>query len=255
MTLPQDNPKGIAASGQERHFVQGPHSRLSELLFTFKVVREFIKGFRALHFLGPCITVFGSARFREGHPYYDLARQMGNKLSTMGFVVLTGGGPGLMEAANRGAKDAGGKSVGCNIRLPKEQHPNAYLDKWVTLDHFFVRKVLLLKYSYGFVVLPGGFGTLDELFETLTLIQTGKISHFPVVLMGTAYWEPLCRQLDKMKTEGTAAASDFDHLLVTDDAEAALQFIRKHAIDEYGLTRRTPPKPIGIFGERKWSLW
>jgi uncharacterized protein (TIGR00730 family) len=252
MTIPLKNG---GTSGEERHFVQGPHSRFSEFLFTLKVVREFIKGFRALHFLGPCVTVFGSARFKEGHPYYELARRMGARLSSMGFVVLTGGGPGIMEAANRGAKDVGGKSVGCNITLPKEQRHNPYLDKWVTIDHFFVRKVLLLKYSYGFVVLPGGFGTLDELFETLTLIQTGKISHFPVVLMGTEYWQPLCMQLERMKQEGTASPADFDHLLITDDPDAALDFIRKHAIDEYGLSRKTPPKPIGIFGERKWSLW
>jgi len=255
MTIPEDKRPPRGDSVQERHFVQGPHSRFTEFVFTLKVVREFIKGFRSLHFLGPCITVFGSARFREGHAYYDLARKMGSKLSDMGFVVLTGGGPGLMEAANRGAKEVGGKSVGCNITLSKEQHPNSYLDKWVTLDHFFVRKVLLLKYSYGFVVLPGGFGTLDELFETLTLIQTGKISHFPVVLMGTDYWNPLCQQLDRMKKEGTVSESDFNHLLLTDDPASAEAFIRKHAIDEYGLARRTPPKPIGLFGERKWSLW
>lgn len=254
MTKPLKEVPGIGSVGEERHFVQGPHSRISELLFTLKVVVEFIRGFRALHFVGPCITVFGSARFKEGHPYYELSRQMGARISSMGFVILTGGGPGLMEAANRGAKDAGGKSIGCNIALPKEQHPNPYLDKWVTLDHFFVRKVLLLKYSFGFIVLPGGFGTLDELFETLTLIQTGKISDFPVVLMGTAYWEPLRQQLETMKQQGTVSDSDFEHLLLTDDPDAAMAFLRKHAIDEYGLTRRRVPRPIGIFGERKWSL-
>jgi uncharacterized protein (TIGR00730 family) len=253
MTKPAERPSGLGSSGEERHFIQGPHSRISELFFTIKVVAEFIRGFRALHFMGPCITIFGSARFKEGHPYYGLARQMGSRISSMGFVVLTGGGPGLMEAANRGAKDAGGKSIGCNIALPKEQHPNPYLDKWVTLDHFFVRKVLLLKYSYGFVVLPGGFGTLDELFETLTLIQTGKISDFPVILMGTEYWEPLRLQLETMKRQGTVSESDFDHLLVTDDPDAAMAFLHKHAISEFGLTRRRPPRPIGLFGERKWS--
>lgn len=253
MTKPVNRTPGIGVSGEERHFVQGPHSRFTEFLFTLKVVMEFIRGFRALHFLGPCVTVFGSARFREGHPYYELSRRMGTRLSSMGFVILTGGGPGLMEAANRGAKEAGGKSIGCNIALPKEQHPNAYLDKWVTFDHFFVRKVLLLKYSYGFVVLPGGFGTLDELFETLTLIQTGKISDFPVVLMGTEYWEPLRLQLDTMKKHGTVSEADFEHLLLTDDPDAAMAFLRKHAIDEYGLSRRRLPRPLGIFGERKWS--
>lgn len=241
--------------GQERYFVTGPHSRWSEFLFTLKVMREFIRGFRALHFLGPCVTVFGSARFREGHPYYDLSRKMGGLLSKMGFVVMTGGGPGLMEAANRGAKEANGRSVGCNILLPKEQKPNDYLDKWVSLDHFFVRKVLLLKYSYAFVVLPGGFGTLDELFETLTLIQTKKISFFPVVLMGTEYWKPLIAQFEQMKSDKTVADDDFEHLLITDDTEEALAFISKYAVEEYGLKRKRVPRPLGIFGERKWSPW
>lgn len=241
--------------GQERYFVLGPHSRWSEFLFTLKVMREFIRGFRALHFLGPCVTVFGSARYKEDHPYYQLSRKMGNLLSKMGFVVMTGGGPGLMEAANRGAKEANGRSVGCNIVLPKEQKPNDYLDKWVAFDHFFVRKVLLLKYSYAFVVLPGGFGTLDELFETLTLIQTRKISFFPVVLMGKDYWSPLLVQFDRMKTDMTVTRQDFDHLIITDDTEEALAFIHKHAIEEYGLKRRRIPKPLGIFGERKWSPW
>ena len=250
-------PASAASSrtGQERHFIAGPHSRWSEFLFTLKVVKEFIRGFRALHFIGPCVTVFGSARYHEGHEYYGLARKMGGLLSRMGFVVMTGGGPGLMEAANRGAKENDGKSVGCNIVLPKEQDPNPYLDKWVSFDHFFVRKVLLLKYSYAFVVLPGGFGTLDELFETLTLIQTKKISYFPVVLMGTSYWEPLLHQFDRMKSEHTVTLNDFDHLLVTDDPDAALAFIRKHAVEEYGLERKRVPRPLGIFGERKWSQW
>jgi len=253
MTAPISS--GNGAPGQERFFVQGPHSRITEFIFTLKVMREFIKGFRALHFLGPCVTVFGSARFKEEHPFYQLARKMGAELSRMGFVVMTGGGPGIMEAANRGARDVGGRSVGCNIALPKEQQPNPFLDKFVTLDHFFVRKVLLLKYSYAFVVLPGGFGTLDELFETLTLIQTGKISHFPVVLMGSEYWNPLFLQLEKMNKEGTIVPEDMNHLIITDDVNAALDFIRKHSVDEYGLTKRTPPKPLGIFGERKWSRW
>ncbi len=251
MTRPIQN-DADARPSQERFFVQGPHSRFSEFLFTFKVMREFIKGFRALHFNGPCVTIFGSARFGESHPYYHLARKTGAALSKMGFVILTGGGPGVMEAANRGAKDVNGRSIGCNISLPHEQQPNPYLDKQVTFDHFFVRKVLLLKYSYAFLVLPGGFGTLDELFETLTLIQTGKISHFPVVLMGESYWTPLINQLDRMKNEGAIVDGDMDHLLITDDVDKVMHFIRKHSIDEYGLTRRLPPKPIRLFGERNW---
>ena len=240
--------------GEERYFVQGPHSRFTEFLFTLKVMREFIKGFRALHFMGPCVTVFGSARFTEEHHFYQLTRTMAASLSKMGFVIMTGGGPGIMEAANRGAKDVNGRSVGCNISLPHEQHPNPYLDRTVTLDHFFVRKVLLLKYSYAFLVMPGGFGTLDELFETLTLIQTGKIAHFPVVLMGKEYWQSLTDQLNKMLSEGTIKEDDLSHLLITDDKEEALHFIRKHAVDEYALKRRIA-RPIGLFGERKWSRW
>lgn len=252
MTKP--NHPGRKKPGEERYFVQGPHSRFTEFLFTLKVMREFIKGFRALHFMGPCVTVFGSARFTESHPYYSIARKMGAQLSQMGFVIMTGGGPGIMEAANRGAKDVNGRSVGCNIRLPHEQQPNPYLDRTVTLDHFFVRKVLLLKYSYAFLVLPGGFGTLDELFETLTLIQTGKIAHFPVVLMGKSYWQSLMAQLEKMQSEGTIKSEDLEHLLVTDLPEEAIAFIRKHAVDEYAL-KKPVSRPISLFGERKWSRW
>jgi len=152
---------------------------------------EFIRGFRALHFVGPCVTVFGSARFKDDHPYYILARDVGSGLSRLGFTVMTGGGPGIMEAANRGAKESGGISIGCNIRLPKEQLPNPYLDRFVVFRYFFVRKVMLIKYSYAFVVLPGGFGTMDELFEAMTLIQTGKIRNFPVVLMGRNFYVQL----------------------------------------------------------------
>ncbi len=168
-------PKG---SKEEEVFLEGPHSRWQEFVFLLKVFWEFIYGFRKLHFTGPCVTVFGSARFAETNPYYQMARQMGQEIAKLGFTVITGGGPGIMEAANRGAKDVGGKSIGCNIVLPHEQNPNPYLDKWVDFDYFFVRKVLLSKYSYAFVVLPGGYGTLDEFFESLTLIQTGKFKNF-----------------------------------------------------------------------------
>src|SRR5262249_45288353 len=165
-------------------FLQGPPKRGHELIRAVRIFFEFMRGFRSLHFLGPCVTVFGSARFKDGHPYYELGRTVGAGLARAGFTVMTGGGPGIMEAANRGAKDAGGFSVGCNIELPQEQRPNPYLDRWITFRHFFVRKVMLVKYSYAFVALPGGFGTLDEVFETATLIQTRKIQEFPLVLMG-----------------------------------------------------------------------
>lgn len=164
-------------------YLEGPKSRSSELAFTMRVAWQFIKGFRKLHFVGPCVTVFGSARFKAGHRYYTMAEKVGAAVVRTGFTVMTGGGPGIMEAANKGAYEAGGTSVGCNIKLPMEQAPNPYMHQWVTMDYFFVRKFLLLKYSYAFIVLPGGWGTMDEMFETLTLVQTGMIHHFPVVMM------------------------------------------------------------------------
>jgi uncharacterized protein (TIGR00730 family) len=172
-------------SRDDRILLEGPQSRTRDLWLVLRSVRDFIAGFRGLHFVGPCVTVFGSARFKPDHPYYALGREVGAGLARLGFTVMTGGGPGLMEAANRGAKEAGGRSVACNIRLPQEEDPNPYLDHSVTAHYFFVRKVLLFKYSYAFVALPGGFGTMDELFEALTLVQTGKIQSFPIVLMGT----------------------------------------------------------------------
>src|SRR5437773_10159499 len=177
--------------------LQGPRPRGLELGSAIRIFLEIVRGFRKLHFVGPCVTVFGSARFDEGHRYYAMAREVGRLLAESGFTVMTGGGPGIMEAANRGAREAGGRSVGCNIELPFEQKPNAYLDRSVTLHYFFVRKTLLLKYSFAFVVLPGGAGTVDELFEALTLVQTGKIAHFPILVMGLEYWRELIALLQK----------------------------------------------------------
>src|SRR4051794_26197387 len=176
---------------EDGKFLEGPHTRASEFRRLLRIGADFIRGLRGLHFVGPCVTVFGSARFHEDHRYYQLAREMGRRLGRAGFTVMTGGGPGIMEAANRGAREAGARSVGCNIILPKEQKPNPHLDLWLEFRYFFVRKVMLVKYSYAFVVMPGGFGTLDEIFETATLIQTGKIGQFPLVLLGTDYWAPL----------------------------------------------------------------
>ena len=209
----------------------------------FRILREFLKGFRSLHFVGPCVSVFGSARFAEDHPYYTLARQVGWHLSRLGFTVMTGGGPGIMEAANRGAKEAGGRSIGCNIALPHEQQANPYVDRWVTFRYFFVRKVMLVKYSYAFVVLPGGFGTMDELFESMTLIQTQKIHDFPVILMGKAYWEPIMAFLDRMVDEGTISPSDLELLIVTDSVEEAAAHVQECAIDRFGLRQRKIPHP------------
>jgi uncharacterized protein (TIGR00730 family) len=226
----------------ERIFLEGPQPRPWELWRVLRIAREFILGFRALHFVGPCVSVFGSARFHADHPYYTLARQMGTRLSQMGFTVMTGGGPGLMEAANRGAKEAGGRSVGCNILLPAEQTPNPYVDQLVTFRYFFVRKMMLVKYSYAFVVLPGGFGTCDELFEALTLIQTKKIVDFPVILMGKDYWTPILDFLAQMVREETISAPDLALLLLTDSIEEAAMHIQTHAIEHFGLHKRAVPR-------------
>lgn len=235
---------------EEEIFLEGPHSRSSEFGFLLKVMREFIKGFRTMHFLGPCVTVFGSARFKEDHKYYQLAREVGSEVAKMGLTVMTGGGPGIMEAANRGAQEAGGSSVGCNIILPFEQEPNPYLDKWVDMDLFFVRKVLLTKYSYAFVVMPGGFGTLDEFFESLTLIQTAKVKQFPVVLMGTEYHQHLQAHIQLMIKEKTIGEKDAELFLFTDSVEEAMNHIKVHAIEAFNLKHRKRYKPSGILGER-----
>lgn len=232
-----------------RYFLEGPKSRGSELWIAIKVFMEFIKGFRVFHFLGPAVTVFGSARFKDDHKYYILGRQIGSELVKMGFTVMTGGGPGIMEAVNRGAKEANGRSVGCNIELPFEQDPNAYMDKWVEFDFFFVRKVMLLKYSYGFIVLPGGFGTLDEFFETLTLIQTKKIKNFPVVLMGKDFYQNVIEQMEIMLAEGTISAKDMELILITDNVDEAMAHIHHYAIKQHGL-RKKVFKPSRFLGEK-----
>jgi len=202
-----------------------------------RISAEFIQGFRKLHFVGPCVTVFGSARFAESHPYCGLARDVGKRLAEAGFTVMTGGGPGIMEAASRGAKEAGGRAVGCNIELPVEQKSNPYLDECVTFHHFFVRKVMLVKYSYAFVVLPGGFGTLDEVFETVTLIQTDKIRDFPIVLMASDFWDPLIQFMrDTLLARGTIDEADFELMRVVDSAEDAVALIRDAAVRRFGLT-------------------
>src|SRR5262245_54275671 len=230
-------------TGEEEVFLQGPHKRRYELLKVLRIAGEFIRAFRKLHFLGPCVTVFGSARFGESHEYYRLAREMGQLLGKAGFTVLTGGGPGIMEAANRGARDVGARSVGCNIKLPQEQEPNPYLDEWMEFHYFFVRKVMLVKYSYAFVVFPGGFGTLDEIFETATLVQTGKIKNFPIVLVGRAFWQPLVDFMKGTLAEvGTIDARDYQRLLITDSHQEALDHILTVTMKEFGLTRHTRPR-------------
>jgi len=245
--LPADETKRAAEKREERAFLEGPKSRTKEFWTVLRILKEFIRGFRALHFVGPCVTVFGSARFKEDHPYYAIARTVGRMLSEVGFTVMTGGGPGIMEAANRGAKDVGGHSVGCNIILPLEQKPNPYLDMWIQFRYFFVRKVMLIKYSYAFIVLPGGVGTMDELFEAITLIQTRKILSFPVVLMGKEYYEPLIHFLKNMVIAGTIDAADMNLLLVTDSVEEAMEHINKYAVQQFRL--RLTPRPSKLLLE------
>ncbi len=233
-------------------FLRGPSRRRDELARLFRIMAEFLRGFRALHFVGPCVTVFGSARFPESHPYYDLGRRSGAAMARAGFTVMTGGGPGIMEAASRGAKEAGGRTVGCNIKLPREQRPNPYLDLFLEFRYFFVRKVMLVKYSYAFVALPGGFGTLDELFECATLVQTRKIEQFPVVLIGREFWEPMLGFLrDRMVAQGTIDREDVDRFIVTDSPEQAAAVIAEIGMRNFGLTFGPRAKPRWWLGERK----
>lgn len=237
----------IETTAEEGRLLEGPRSRLRELRTVLRVTRELVRGFRALHFVGPCVTVFGSSRVRPGDAAYESARRVAAEMSRLGFTVMTGGGPGIMEAANRGAREAGGRSVGCTIRLPHEEGANPYLDLSVEFDYFFVRKMMLVKYSYAFIVMPGGFGTLDELFEALTLIQTAKIHDFPVVVMGTDFWKPLTAQLDAMASQGMIDGGDLSLLLVTDDIDEALEHVRTRSVNRFRLHRRL--RPIRALGE------
>ncbi len=244
---PSKHQKDPEANHTEQYFLAGPHPRRWELWMLLRIFREFFRGFRKLHFVGPCVTVFGSARFKEDNPYYDLGREVGAALSQLGFTVMTGGGPGIMEAANRGAKEAGGHTIGCNITLPFEQSPNPYLDEMLEFRYFFVRKTMLIKYSYAFVVLPGGLGTMDEFFEALTLIQTKKIKNFPIVLMGKDYYKPLIDYLEMMVRVGTVSPSDLQLLMVTDSVVEAMVHIEMYAVEKFGLKR--VPKRFWMFGE------
>jgi len=222
-------------SAAERFFLEGPKKRYQELVLAIQIFLEFIRGFRTLHFVGPCVTIFGSARTVETNPYYAQARTIAAKVAKMGFTIMTGGGPGIMEAANRGAKDVGGYSVGCNIVLPKEQQPNPYLDEWLEFKFFFVRKMMLTKYSYAFIMMPGGFGTLDEAFDTMTLIQTGKLKDFPLIFVGTEYWAPL---IDFIKgtllTSNAIDLRDLERIHLTDSVDAIAEIIDE-CVARYGL--------------------
>ena len=246
---------GPAVSPDEPRMLQGPDPRRSEFLRVLRIGREFIKGLRKMHFIGPAVTVFGSARFDEDHEYYRLTREVSKRIAGSGITVVSGGGPGIMEAANRGAKDAqdanpdAGKSVGCNIVLPFEQEPNPYLDVFVEFEYFFVRKVMLLKYSFAFVVMPGGFGTMDEAFEAITLIQTGKIKSFPIILMGKDYWQPLVDfARDTMVGRATISPEDLDLVTFTDDPDEAMSVIGRAHKEAEQLYARRKLSPL-------WFLW
>ena len=234
----------------EIQFLEGPQDRWKNFKYTVSVFFEFIKGFRALHFVGPCVTVFGSARFKEDHEYYKQTRKLSGEIAKLGFTIMTGGGPGIMEAANRGAKDVGGRSVGCNIVLPHEQHRNPFLDKWVDIKYFFLRKTLLIKYSYAFVVMPGGFGTLDEFFEALTLVQTKKIKSFPIIIFDKEFYQKILEHNQRMLEEGTISQYDETLYLVTDSIDQAIEYIKEKSIVAFGLKYMEPNKPFWGFFEK-----
>lgn len=240
---------GAQETNKKTLYLDGPRSRWYELGFTFRVFMEFIRGYRTLHFVGPCIAVFGSARFKEDHPEYKRGVEVGRRLAAQGFSVMTGGGPGIMEAACKGASEVGGNAIGCNIILPFEQTPNPYANIQMDFKYFFIRKVLMFKYSFGFVILPGGYGTLDEMFEALTLIQTQKIENFPVVLMGKEFWEGTIKQLDGFEEFNTAKWSEVPTFKVTDDMDEAMEFIHQHAVQKFGLKYK-PYRPAFWLLER-----
>ena len=215
--------------GAEKAFLAGRRSREADLESAVRIFLEFLRAFESFEFAQPCVTVFGSARFQEGHRYYDLAREVGAELAKAGYAVMTGGGSGIMEAANRGAREAGGLSIGCNITLPREQKPNKYLDRFIQLDHFFVRKVMLVKYSSAFVVMPGGFGTLDEAFEIATLMQTNKLEHFPLVAVGSDFWAELIDfARDTLVREGTLSPEEARFIHIVDTASDVVRLVREN---------------------------
>ena len=222
---PYELPISDSAPAGERELLtqartlEGERSRLQ------RITNEFEHGFRSLHKLGPAVTVFGSARFKADHPYYELGRQVGRKLAQSGFTVITGGGPGAMEAANRGAREAGGPSYGLNIVLPHEQKPNPFVDETVEFHYFFVRKVMLVKYSCAYIVLPGGLGTLDELFEAATLLQCGKIGPFPLVLVGREFWQGMRDFLVFMVAQGVFGVEEVGFARITDSADEAVELV------------------------------
>lgn len=238
------------ANNKQIKFLEGPLSRWQEFTYLLEVCWDMFVGVRNLHFVGPCISFFGSARFSEQNPYYKTTVNLAARISELGFTIMTGGGPGIMEAANRGAKSVGGKSVGCNIKLPMEQAPNKYLDHWVTMDYFFTRKTMLIKYSYAFIVMPGGFGTMDEFFEALTLIQTKKIINFPMVLFGSEYHKNLIQFINDLAREGAIAPIDKNLILVTDDPDEVVNYIKNNVAIKTNLAQYNSPHASGWLFEK-----
>jgi uncharacterized protein (TIGR00730 family) len=212
-----------------------------------RIQAEFVDGFDALARVGPAVTIFGSARIHEDDPMYGMARRLAAELGRRGFAIITGGGPGIMEAANRGAREGGGLSIGCNIELPYEQHFNPYVDLGIDFHYFFVRKTMFVKYADGFVIFPGGFGTLDELFEALTLIQTGKIIHFPVVLIGRSYWEGLLDWIrERVLAEGKISPEDLGLMAVSDDVQEAATIIERFVARKLAAAQAAAPEMAGL---------
>ncbi|MCC6815446.1 MAG: TIGR00730 family Rossman fold protein [Saprospiraceae bacterium] len=232
------------SSNKQRNFLEGPLSRWQEFRYLIDVSLDMFNGVRKLHFVGPCVTIFGSARFSSDNLYYKVTEEIAAGISNLGFTIMTGGGPGIMEAANKGAKEVNGKSVGCNIVLPHEQKHNDYLDYWVNMDYFFTRKTLLIKYSYAFVIMPGGFGTLDEFFEALTLVQTGKLNHFPLIVFGKEYHKDLIEFINDLEMAGTIGPKDKELIYLTDSVEEVINIIKHNTVIKSKLQRYNSPKAI-----------
>jgi uncharacterized protein (TIGR00730 family) len=249
-TSPGPQPKFIEHSNSDRALLERRDDTFvaTDPWRALRILSEFVDGFTLLAGIPPAISVFGSARIGPQDPMYETAREVGRQLAAAGFAVITGGGPGIMEATNRGCQEAGGLSIGCNIELPFEQNPNPYLDLYLEFNYFFVRKTMFVKYAEGFVVFPGGFGTLDELFEALTLIQTGKVHHFPVVLFGSGYWKGLLDWLrEPVLAEAKVKPADLELFEVVDEPSAVVA----HILDVIGGRDEAEGQRIPTAGDRE----